>query len=110
MPDLLFELSSEELPASYLDKAIDSLDEQTPKKLEALRVKGDKVHVTGTRRRVVVHVTGVPSEQRSSSEELLGPPVSAAFKDGKPTKAAESFAAKVGVPIDKLEQRDTPKG
>src|SRR2546423_5146178 len=84
--------------------------EQTSKKLEELRVKGEKVHVTGTPRRVAVSVTGLPAEQRSSSEELMGPPVSAAFKEGKPTKAAESFAAKVGVPIDKLEQRETPKG
>lgn len=110
MADLLFELYSEELPASYLDKAIESLLEQTKKKLEELRIPGEKVHVTGTPRRVAVHVTGLPAEQRSSSEELMGPPVSAAFKDGKPTKAAEAFAAKVGVAIDKIEQRDTPKG
>ncbi len=110
MADLLFELYCEELPASYLDKAIESLTEQTAKKLEDLRIPGEKVHVTGSPRRIAVHVTGLPDEQRSSSEELLGPPVSAAFKDGKPTKAAESFAAKVGVPIDKLEQKDTPKG
>src|SRR5205807_10091332 len=28
----------------------------------------------------------------------------------KPTKAATSFAEKLGVPVDKVEQRDTPKG
>ncbi|MEZ0230201.1 MAG: glycine--tRNA ligase subunit beta [Planctomycetota bacterium] len=110
MADLLFELYCEELPASYLDKAIDSLSDQTAKKLEELRIRGERVHVTGSPRRIAIHVSGLPREQRSSSEELLGPPVSAAFKDGKPTKAAESFAAKVGVPIDKLEQKDTPKG
>src|SRR4051812_42114049 len=105
MADLLFELYCEELPASYLDKAIESLPEQLSKTLEEQRLAGEKVHVTGTPRRIAIHVAGLPKEQRSSSEELMGPPVSAAFKDGKPTKAAESFAAKVGVAIEKLEQR-----
>jgi glycyl-tRNA synthetase beta chain len=35
-------------------------------------------------------------------EEVVGPPESAAYKDGKPTRAAEAFAAKVGVAVDAL--------
>jgi glycyl-tRNA synthetase beta chain len=111
--DLLFELYCEELPASYLDKAIEFLPEIVTKKLSELRLvrpEGEHIAVTGTPRRIVLSLTGLPREQKSNTEELTGPPVSAAFKDGKPTKAAEAFAAKVGVPVDKLEQRDTPKG
>ncbi|HZU98390.1 MAG TPA: glycine--tRNA ligase subunit beta [Planctomycetota bacterium] len=108
--DFLFELYCEELPASYLDKAIDTIPEQLTKKLTDLRAAPESVRATGTPRRIVVHAAGLPREQRASSEELTGPPVSAAFKDGQPTKAALSFAQKVGVPVEKLEQRDTPKG
>jgi glycyl-tRNA synthetase beta chain len=111
--DLLFELYSEELPASYLDRAIELLPETLTKKLSDLRLirpEGEHLRVTGTPRRIVVSVTGLPAEQAASSEELTGPPVTAAFKDGKPTKAAEAFAAKLGIPIDKIEQRETPKG
>jgi glycyl-tRNA synthetase beta chain len=111
--DLLFELYCEELPASYLDKAIEIFPEIVTQKLSELRLfrsEGEHLRVTGTPRRIVLSLTGLPREQRALSEELSGPPVAAAFKDGKPTKAAEAFAAKVGVPIERLEQRDTPKG
>jgi glycyl-tRNA synthetase beta chain len=112
MPDLLFELSTEELPASYLDRAIETLPDQLKKRLSDLRVLGEAatIRATGTPRRIAVHVSGLLADQRGNAEEVMGPPVSAAFKDGKPTKAAEAFAAKVGLPIDKIEQRETPKG
>ena len=117
MPDLLFELYVEELPASYLDKAIESLGREAAQLLTAERLIPEAksptdalVRVTGTPRRIVLHVRDVRAEQPGETEELTGPPVSAAFKDGKPTKAAESFAAKVGVPLDQLAQKDTPKG
>src|SRR5579871_5556648 len=111
MPDLLFELSCEELPASYVDRAIESLPEVLVPKLKELRLlpaNASAVRSTGTPRRIVVHVRDVLSQQTSLSEELVGPPVSAAFKDGKPTRAAEEFAKKLGVPTDKLEQKDIP--
>jgi glycyl-tRNA synthetase beta chain len=40
----------------------------------------------------------------------LGPPASAAYKNGQPTKAAEGFAEKMGVSLDQLQVIDTPKG
>ena len=72
--ELLFELYCEELPASYLDKAIETLPEQLTKKLTDLRAAPESVRATGTPRRIVLHATGLPREQRSSSEELTGLP------------------------------------
>src|SRR5262249_37447115 len=40
--------------------------------------------------------------------EVTGPPETAAFKDGKPTKAAEAFAAKLGAPVEQLSVVDRP--
>src|SRR5437867_1266363 len=40
----------------------------------------------------------------------LGPSVKVAFKDGKPTPAAEAFAKKTGVEVAKLAQVSNPKG
>ncbi|MBI3723854.1 glycine--tRNA ligase subunit beta [bacterium] len=113
MPDLLFELYSEELPASYLDRAIDSLPRAVFQRLSELRLllesaSEKSVRCTGSPRRIVFHFENVLSEQASKEEELVGPPVSAALKEGKPTKAAEEFAKKVGVALEKLEQRDVP--
>lgn len=44
------------------------------------------------------------------TEEVLGPPVSAAFKDGQPTRAAEAFAEKLGVKVEDLRRVTTPHG
>ena len=43
-------------------------------------------------------------------EELNGPAVKIAFKDGQPGPAAEAFARKAGVAVQDLQRVDTPKG
>jgi glycyl-tRNA synthetase beta chain len=48
--------------------------------------------------------------QADRVEEVLGPPVSAAFKDGAPTKAAEGFARSQGVPLDRLHRVRNERG
>ena len=55
-------------------------------------------------------ISGLPERQPDREEEAKGPPAKAAFKDGKPTKAAEGFAASRGVSVEALEVRDTGKG
>ena len=44
------------------------------------------------------------------TEQLTGPSLKVAYKDGEPTPAAEAFARKAGVPVDELEKITTPKG
>src|SRR5205823_9611558 len=49
--------------------------------------------------------------QQDMRREVTGPPKSVAFDAaGKPTRAAESFAAKQGVPVTSLYLVTTPKG
>lgn len=111
MADLLLEIGTEELPASYLDAAIEQLSSLAKDALAKARLApAGAVAVTGTPRRIVVAVEGLPERQPDSDVESSGPPASAAFKDGKPTKAAEGFAARAGVKVDALVVRDTPKG
>jgi len=44
-------------------------------------------------------------------EEIIGPPVKVAFgQDGKPTRAAESFAERNSIPVNRLLEIKTPKG
>jgi glycyl-tRNA synthetase beta chain len=70
----------------------------------------EEITVYGTPRRLAVLIKGLPIKQPDRVEEIKGPPAQAAFKDGKPTKAAEGFARKQGVELDKLEIRPTDKG
>jgi glycyl-tRNA synthetase beta chain len=56
-------------------------------------------------------VRGVAERQADLSEELTGPPVTAAFdREGKPTRAAEAFAGKLGCKVAELRTVETPKG
>jgi glycyl-tRNA synthetase beta chain len=102
MPHLLLEIGTEELPASFVDSALAALPDLTAAKLADARLAHGKVHALGTPRRLAVLVDDVHDRQADLDEEVTGPPEAAAFKDGKPTKAGEAFAAKLGVPLASL--------
>lgn len=108
--DLLLEIGVEELPASFVDGALRALPDLFKKKLGELRLAHGEVRALGTPRRLAVIVTGLALAQPDLSEDVTGPPVKAAFKDGVPTKAAEAFASKLGVPVAELRRVETPKG
>ncbi|MSP24257.1 MAG: glycine--tRNA ligase subunit beta [Myxococcales bacterium] len=108
--DLLFEIGCEELPASFVDAAVSALPELITTRMVALRLTHGEVTALGTPRRLALIVRDLGEHQADLDEEVMGPPVSAAFKDGAPTKAAEAFAAKLGVAVGELERVATPKG
>lgn len=110
MPKFLLEVGTEELPASFVDDAIKQWRSRIPSSLKENSLTAEAIEVYGTPRRLAVLINGLPSQQPDREEEIKGPPAQAAFKDGKPTKAAEGFARKQGVQLDALEIRATDKG
>ncbi|ERN40501.1 glycyl-tRNA synthetase, tetrameric type, beta subunit [Rubidibacter lacunae KORDI 51-2] len=110
MPTFLLEVGTEELPAAFVTSAIAQLQTSVPQSLDARFLTSEAIAVYGTPRRLAVSISGLPAKQPDRAEEIKGPPAKAAFKEGKPTKAAEGFARKQGVALDALELRDTDKG
>lgn len=110
MPNYLLEVGVEELPADFVASAIAQWQTRIPQSLETEFLTPEAVEVYGTPRRLAVLIKGIPARQADRAEEIKGPPATAAFKDGKPTKAAEGFARKQGVAVEDLEVRDTDKG
>ena len=112
MADFLFEIGLEEVPARMLSGAQAELARRTEELLrrERLLQEGAVVESYSTPRRLAVLVRGVLTAQADSEEELLGPPVKAAYREGKPTAAAEAFAKKAGVAIDELRTTTNAKG
>ncbi|MBD2004688.1 MULTISPECIES: glycine--tRNA ligase subunit beta [Cyanophyceae] len=110
MSTFLLEVGTEELPASFVDKAIAQWRSRIPTSLTENSLTSEKIEVYATPRRLAVLIAGLPTQQPDREEEVKGPPAQAAFKDGKPTKAAEGFARKLGVELDQLEIRPTDKG
>jgi glycyl-tRNA synthetase beta chain len=106
MPDLLFELFSEEIPARMQAKAADDLRRMVTDKLvaEGLVYEGAKAFATPRRLTLTVH--GIPARQSDLKEERRGPRV------GGPEAAIAGFLKATGLAsLDEAKiQRDPKKG
>jgi glycyl-tRNA synthetase beta chain len=110
--ELLIEIGTEELPASWLPSLTRQLGEHLAARLTGLRLPPDApVETYSTPRRLTARVVRIAERQSDLEDVINGPAVSAAFKpDGQPTPAAAGFARKHGVDVNALERLETPKG
>jgi glycyl-tRNA synthetase beta chain len=112
MPDFLLEIGLEEIPARMIDGAEAELGVRVAKLLVDERLDpGDaQVPTFSTPRRLAVLARGILDKQADAEEQVLGPSVKVAYKDGQPTAAAQAFARKVNVDVAHLKSVTTPKG
>lgn len=110
MAAFLLEVGTEELPAAFVAQAIAQWQDQIPQSLADHYLQPETLRVYGTPRRLAVVIEGLPECQADREEEIKGPPVAAAFKDGEPTPAAQGFARKQGVELSDFQVRPTDKG
>ncbi|MBB6147013.1 glycyl-tRNA synthetase beta chain [Silvibacterium bohemicum] len=112
MPDFLFEIGLEEIPARMIAPAQMELARRVQDVLtrERLLEAGSEVHSYSTPRRLAVLVKSVAIAQSDTEELLTGPSWNIAFKNGEPTPAAQAFAKKAGVELSALQKITTPKG
>jgi len=107
--DLLFEIGCEEIPAKMLARALVDLPGLVDARLQAARLTHGGVRALGTPRRLAVIVKGLADRQPDLDEEVVGPPIGAAFApDGTLTKAGQGFAAKNGVAPESLTKKEVP--
>jgi glycyl-tRNA synthetase len=100
---LLLEIGTEELPVGDLALALEQLEVAVPAMLDEARLAYDAIQVLGTPRRQAVLASGLAPRQPDRTLEVQGPPANIAFDgEGQPTRAAEGFARKQGVPLDAL--------
>ena len=111
MKDLVYEIGVEEVPAGYIQSALDQLKNAFCKKAGELNIAFGKVDAKGTPRRLCLLVENIEEKQADIREELLGPSKSAGIdSSGKFTKAAEGFARSKNADTSLLTVVDTPKG
>jgi glycyl-tRNA synthetase beta chain len=110
MPDFLLEIGCEEIPARMIDAASQELCEKLGALLSRERLASGNIRRFDTPRRLAILVSGMSAAQPDATEQITGPSVSVAYKDGQPTPAANAFARKSGVDVSKLEKIVTPKG
>ncbi len=104
MADFLFEIGLEEVPARIIAGAQAELERRVSALLERERLvaAGTSAKSFSTPRRLGVLVSNVAERQEDAAEDLTGPSVKIAFKDGVATAAAIAFAKKAGVAVESL--------
>ena len=110
MPDFLLEIGCEEIPARMIDAASEDLRSRVAALLKRERLSDGEVTNFDTPRRLAVMVSGIAASQADVVEQVTGPSVNVAYKDGQPTPAAQAFAKKSGINVAQLEKISTPKG
>jgi len=110
MPDFLLEIGCEEIPARMIGAASEELRERVAALLSRERLSGGEVTHFDTPRRLAVLASGIAASQADVVEQVTGPSVHVAYKDGQPTAAAHAFAKKAGVDVAQLEKVTTAKG
>jgi len=107
MPELLFEIGCEELPATFVAPTMAQLEMGFREKFTAAKLwseaDGATVNVYGTPRRLVIYATGLAARQLDETVVLKGPSAAVAFNpQGKPTGAALGFARKNNLAAEDL--------
>ena len=111
MKTLLLEIGSEEIPAGYIEPALQSLSSMLLAKMTETRIEHGHVKIYGTPRRLALEVKNVADKQKSLTSEMIGPPEKVGLdQEGRPTMAAEKFAEKVGISVSALTVKNTEKG
>ncbi len=90
MPDFLLEIGTEEIPARMIAGAQEELQRRVKDLLQRERLDATALIGVDSPRRLAVLASGLPSAQADLTEQINGPAVSVAFKNGEPTGPSRS--------------------
>jgi glycyl-tRNA synthetase beta chain len=109
--EYLLEVRSEEIPARMLEAGTRELATRVFEELMARNLGPREVETGYTPRRLVLILSGLPEREPDREEQVMGPPVRAAYAaDGSPTQALLGFAKRTGLEPDQLAKVQTEKG
>ncbi len=112
MPAFLLEIGLEEIPASMIAAAQAELATRFRDLLTREHLATDEFEVKSfsTPRRLAILAEGLLPKQADREEQLVGPSVAVAYKNGAATPAAIAFAKKSGVDVSALQRIQNAKG
>lgn len=97
MPDLLFEIGTEELPPGLISNLNKQVLDNVSNELKDsnYELKDSEIKTFNTPRRLTIYISNLPDKQKVRVLEVKGPDKEKAFdKSGNPTQAAIGFAKK----------------
>ena len=109
--DFFVEIGTEELPPKSLKTLATAFADNLQAELAKLELSHAAVHWYAAPRRLAVRINGLAAQQADKVVEKRGPAIASAFDaDGKPTKAAQGWAAGCGISVEQAEKLETDKG
>ncbi len=104
MPDLMFELGCEEMPAPAAARAGADLAQNIERLLHDQNLTHGPVRYFTTPRRIIVGIADIQARQEDRTERVRGPRIEAAFdSEAKPSRALEGFCRGQGVDPAQVE-------
>ncbi|WP_445768777.1 glycine--tRNA ligase subunit beta [Rheinheimera sp.] len=109
--DFFVEIGTEELPPKALKTLATAFADNLQAELAKLELSHAEVHWYAAPRRLAVRINALVAQQADKVVEKRGPAIASAFDaDGKPTKAAQGWAAGCGISVEQAEKLETDKG
>lgn len=107
MQDYLLEIGVEELPATYINNAINQLKKDFEKFLVDNKFKFEGSKIYSTPRRLAIIIENLDASQEETIEVVKGPSAGIAYDEsGVPTKALQGFMKSRGLKDADIEVRD----
>ena len=110
MVDILIEIGTEEIPASYLKPASQDFKNRVEDLLKKNSIKFREIEYYYTPRRLVIIGRDVEEQSERKKKRVLGPPERVSFKEGTPTKALLSFVKRYNKNPEDVEVVENEKG
>ncbi|MFH0888568.1 MAG: glycine--tRNA ligase subunit beta [Planctomycetota bacterium] len=111
MSDFLLELGTEEIPAGYIQPALEQGISFFHEYLKERQLSYKDIKKYATPRRMIFFITDLPEIQANIEKEIIGPPASVAFdSDNKPTPAYNGFIKRYNLSSSDIKIKDTSKG
>ncbi|MDQ6973593.1 MAG: glycine--tRNA ligase subunit beta, partial [Mariprofundaceae bacterium] len=107
---LLIEIGVEEMPAGVAPRMGEALQEALEAMFMSNHINTSYLDLGVTPRRLLIHADACPLMQADREQILWGPPEKVAFREGKPTQAAEGFAKKTGLRVEDFALADKGDG
>jgi glycyl-tRNA synthetase beta chain len=111
MNSYLLEIGVEELPANYLDIAIEYLEKAVGNLLTSNNINYDLIQTCGTPRRLLLHISDLAEESTPLEKEIVGPPASIVLdENGHLNERGLQFIKAKGIDEKDIKIIETPKG
>ncbi len=107
----LFELGVEEIPADLISPALEQLKSSFEGVLTESCVSWGSIATYSSPRRLAILIEGLPEQQATREEQVVGPPASRGLdSEGQPSQAAKGFARSQGIEVTRLQPIETDRG